>query len=246
MLRAFRWNLRVLSYISLVVGAFLIYNTIAMSVVRRRAEIGVLRALGAGRVDRLRGCFWRKRCSWASRARRWECAGTAAGRRDGAVDRGHRERALYHQPAGAGGSLPWAKLGLGIFLGALAALVSALAPAREAMGVRPAEAMGRGAHEHHARLRWRRGLAWAGSAGAAALACVAGRAVRGYPVGGYAAALLAVAPWLGRARRCAGGNYATPELFHKRAESHAGGAEPGWARCHALRWWWRRWPRRSP
>ena len=49
MLRAFRWNLRVLSYISLVVGAFLIYNTISISVVRRRAEIGVLRALGAGR-----------------------------------------------------------------------------------------------------------------------------------------------------------------------------------------------------
>ena len=40
MLRAFRWNLRVLGYISLVVGAFLIYNTIAVSVVRRRAEIG--------------------------------------------------------------------------------------------------------------------------------------------------------------------------------------------------------------
>src|SRR5215471_9386682 len=38
MLRAFRWNLRVLSYISLVVGAFLIYNTISVSVVRRRAE----------------------------------------------------------------------------------------------------------------------------------------------------------------------------------------------------------------
>ena len=40
MLRAFRWNLRVLSYISLVVGAFLIYNTISVSVVRRRPEIG--------------------------------------------------------------------------------------------------------------------------------------------------------------------------------------------------------------
>ena len=49
MLRAFRWNLRVLSYISLVVGAFLIYNTISISVVRRRAEIGILRALGTTR-----------------------------------------------------------------------------------------------------------------------------------------------------------------------------------------------------
>ncbi len=53
MLRAFRWNLRVPSYISLVVGAFLIYNTISISVVRRRGEIGILRALGAapGRLD---------------------------------------------------------------------------------------------------------------------------------------------------------------------------------------------------
>jgi putative ABC transport system permease protein len=49
MLRAFRWNLRVLGYISLVVGAFLIYNTISVSVVRRRAEIGILRAVGASR-----------------------------------------------------------------------------------------------------------------------------------------------------------------------------------------------------
>ncbi len=48
MLAAFRWNLRILSYISLVVGAFLIYNTIAVSVVRRRAEIGILRAIGLG------------------------------------------------------------------------------------------------------------------------------------------------------------------------------------------------------
>ena len=50
MLEAFRWNLRVLSYIALVVGAFLIYNTISVSVVRRRAEIGIVRAVGAGRA----------------------------------------------------------------------------------------------------------------------------------------------------------------------------------------------------
>src|SRR4029077_12412874 len=49
MLAAFRWNLKLLSYIALVVGAFLIYNTISVSVVRRRAEIGIVRALGASR-----------------------------------------------------------------------------------------------------------------------------------------------------------------------------------------------------
>ena len=44
---AFAWNLRVRSGLSLIVGALLVYNTIAVSVVRRRGEIGVLRALGA-------------------------------------------------------------------------------------------------------------------------------------------------------------------------------------------------------
>src|SRR5262245_39562159 len=53
MLAAFRWNLKLLSYIALIVGAFLIYNTISVSVVRRRAEIGIARALGASRADTL-------------------------------------------------------------------------------------------------------------------------------------------------------------------------------------------------
>ena len=50
MLGAFRWNLRILSYVALVVGAFLIFNTISVSVVRRRPEIGIVRALGANRM----------------------------------------------------------------------------------------------------------------------------------------------------------------------------------------------------
>ena len=50
MLAAFRWNLQVLSYIALLVGAFFIYNAVSVSVVRRRADIGTVRALGASRV----------------------------------------------------------------------------------------------------------------------------------------------------------------------------------------------------
>lgn len=49
MLRAFHFNLTALSYIALLVGLFLIYNTISVSVISRREEIGVLRALGASR-----------------------------------------------------------------------------------------------------------------------------------------------------------------------------------------------------
>ncbi|MBC7541502.1 MAG: ABC transporter permease, partial [Candidatus Sericytochromatia bacterium] len=46
MLRAFQANLAALSYIALLVGAYLIYNTLSVSVVQRRTEIGTLRALG--------------------------------------------------------------------------------------------------------------------------------------------------------------------------------------------------------
>jgi putative ABC transport system permease protein len=47
MLSSFELNLAALSYIALLVGMYLIYNTVAISVVARRPEIGTLRALGA-------------------------------------------------------------------------------------------------------------------------------------------------------------------------------------------------------
>jgi putative ABC transport system permease protein len=49
MLRAFHFNLAALSYVALLVGLFLIYNTISTSVIARRQEIGMLRALGTSR-----------------------------------------------------------------------------------------------------------------------------------------------------------------------------------------------------
>ena len=49
MLAAFHFNLTALSWIALIVGLFLVYNTVATAVIARRAEIGVLRALGAPR-----------------------------------------------------------------------------------------------------------------------------------------------------------------------------------------------------
>ena len=51
MLAGFELNLGALSLISLLGGMFLIYNTIAASVVRRRVETGILRALGASRAE---------------------------------------------------------------------------------------------------------------------------------------------------------------------------------------------------
>ncbi|MEN1680860.1 MAG: FtsX-like permease family protein [Planctomycetota bacterium] len=49
MLSAFQFNLEALSSIALIVGLFLIYNTLSISVAARRNEIGILRAAGASR-----------------------------------------------------------------------------------------------------------------------------------------------------------------------------------------------------
>lgn len=46
MIEAFQLNLTALSLIALVVGMFLIYNTMSATVVRRRTEIGLLRSIG--------------------------------------------------------------------------------------------------------------------------------------------------------------------------------------------------------
>lgn len=49
MIAAFEINLQALSLLALVVGLFLIYNTVTFSVVQRRKVIGILRSIGATR-----------------------------------------------------------------------------------------------------------------------------------------------------------------------------------------------------
>jgi putative ABC transport system permease protein len=192
MLRAFRWNLRVLSYISLVVGAFLIYNTISVSVVRRRAEIGILRAVGAARGTVL--------ALFLAEAILLGAIGAALGVGLGRLLAGATVQliagtvnALYTTSRPAAVVLTAGEAAIGLAVGIAIAFFSALAPAREAMGVAPTEAMGRGAHEHRAVLRWRRGLAGATGFAALAVACSQMPPIGGNPIGGYAAAFFAIA-----------------------------------------------------
>jgi putative ABC transport system permease protein len=191
MLRAFRWNLRVLSYISLVVGAFLIYNTISVSVVRRRPEIGILRALGAGSLAVL--------SLFLGEALLLGLAGALAGVLLGRILAeatvamiADTVNSIYTSSRPAQVELTLGAVITGLVAGAAVALVSALAPAREAMAVTPVSAMGRGAHERQARLHWGRRLIWAALLAVAALLASRARPVEGQPLWGYAAALLAV------------------------------------------------------
>ena len=192
MLRAFRWNLRVLSYISLVVGAFLIYNTISVSIVRRRAEIGILRAIGASRSTIL--------ALFLSEALLFGIVGAALGvvlgraLAAGTVDLiAVTVNALYTTSRPTPIELTGAEWIAAMLTGIAVALASAFAPAREAMSIAPTEAMSRGAHEHHARLRWRRGLAWSLLFALLSIAASQAKPLGAYPVGGYASALLAIA-----------------------------------------------------
>jgi len=192
MLRAFHWNLRVLSYISLIVGAFLIYNTISVSVVRRRSEIGILRALGASRFTVF--------LLFLSEALLLGTAGAALGvllgrlLAAGAVETiSATVNALFTTSRPAPVRLTGGEIWTGMLTGMIVAFASAFAPAREAMQIAPTEAMSRGAHEHRARLRWRRGLAWSAVCAAVALAASQAPPVGGFPIAGYAAALLSIA-----------------------------------------------------
>ena len=191
MLRAFRWNLRFLSYVSLVVGAFLIYNTISISVVRRRAEVGILRALGTSRAAIF--SLFLGEAVWLGLA--GALVGIAVGRGMAQAAVGLISQtisALYTSSQPGAISLGWMTVVEAVGAGTLVAVFSAAAPAREAMRVTPAEAMSRGSREHEVRLHVRRD-AWLAAA-LAVLAMIAslGPTVDGKSVWGYVATLLSI------------------------------------------------------
>ncbi len=143
MLAAFRWNLRLLSYISLVVGAFLIYNTISVSVVRRRAEIGIVRALGASRGVILTAFVGEAACFGIAGA----FIGLPLGRfmATGAVRlMAVTVESLYVSSRPGSIELNAASVVLALAIGVGVAVASAYSPAREASLVSPVEAMARG------------------------------------------------------------------------------------------------------
>ncbi len=191
MLRAFRWNLRVLSYISLVVGAFLIYNTISVSVVRRRPEIGILRALGTSRG----GVFW----LFLTEALLFGIAGSVLGIAVGRLMASgivgliaQTVNSLYTSSRPSEIALTGTSVVVAMAAGTLVAFLSAAGPARAAMRVAPTEAMGRGSRETAVRVGYLRNLIFAALLAAAGIAASRVRAIDGKPVLGYIAALLAI------------------------------------------------------
>jgi len=192
MLAAFRWNLRLLSYISLVVGAFLIYNSISVSVVRRRAEIGIVRGLGAGRGVVLSAFVGEA----ASLGLAGALTGIPLGRfmADGAVRlMAATVESLYVSSRPGTIELNVSSVFLALAIGVGVAVASAYSPAREASEVSPIEAMARGRREYNVRVHKGRDLWLALVLGLAAAAASRAPAVAGKPLFGYLGAILLVA-----------------------------------------------------
>jgi putative ABC transport system permease protein len=192
MLAAFRWNLRLLSYISLVVGAFLIYNTISVSVVRRRAEIGIVRALGASRCVILTAFVGEAACFGLAGA----FIGLPLGRfmATGAVKlMAVTVESLYVSSRPGSIELNAESLVLALAIGVGIAVASAYSPAREASQVSPIEAMARGRREYEVRVHKSRDFWFALVLGLAAAVASRVPAVAGKPLFGYLAAILLVA-----------------------------------------------------
>jgi len=150
MIRAFQWNLTALSLLALVVGMFLIYQTMTFSVVQRRPLIGSLRAIGVRRAE----IFALVMTEAAVIGALGTAAGLALGLLMaqgllGLVTRTIND--LYFVLAVRDVTLDPLTLVKGVLLGVGATLLAALAPAIEATGAPPRVVMSRGALETQAR-----------------------------------------------------------------------------------------------
>ncbi len=146
MTRSFQYNLTALAFIALIVGMFLIYNTITISVVRRRSEIGTLRALGLSRKQ-VSGLF-------LSEAAVFGLVGSALGVvaglgfADGALAAiaGTMEHFYFQHPFGSTEVEPWS-LVRAFAVGFVITVLAAIAPVWESTTVQPAEAVRRSSYE---------------------------------------------------------------------------------------------------
>ncbi len=186
MLAAFHLNLTALSAIALLVGLFLVYNAVAVSVLARRQEIGTLRALGvtSRQVQAL----------FLGEAMVFGLLGVAAGipiarlLADVMVSLTSRTvNTLYVAAPAAPPALAWGDLVLAVLVGVPLSLLAAWLPAREAAAVPPTAAL-RGADRAQVGTSRPAG-SWVASLALLALAGLASLMppVSGLPVAGYVA-----------------------------------------------------------
>lgn len=156
MLGAFQLNLTAMSLVSVVVGMFLVYNSVAASVVRRRGEIAILRASGATR--------WEVRALFLGEALLAAALGSVIGIAAApllaalvAAPLSESISSLYEVVRINRFELTWGQMGAGLGLGLGAAVLAAWLPASEAAACDPARILHPGSAMESftpLRLRW--------------------------------------------------------------------------------------------
>jgi putative ABC transport system permease protein len=143
MLRSFQLNLLGLSLNALFVGMFLIYNTVSVSIVQRREEIGILRSLGVRRQQIL--------CLITIEGLLLGVLGSLVGigvgilfARFALIFVSRTVTALYLLVAIEQITVGLSEVVVGVGIGVVSALVSTLFPALEASRVSPKEAWQKG------------------------------------------------------------------------------------------------------
>jgi putative ABC transport system permease protein len=151
MVSAFHLNLTALSFISLIVGMFLIYNAISISVIQRRREIGILRSIGLTRLQVLN--LFIGEAAWIG------CLGSLFGIGIGIglakvmlylVSR--TITALYILVKAEHLLISPSVLMAGFGMGVFASILSSIGPAREASKIAPKEALSLGTLESKIRI----------------------------------------------------------------------------------------------
>ncbi|MBA4371913.1 MAG: hypothetical protein C0402_03520 [Thermodesulfovibrio sp.] len=152
LIRSFRYNLQFVSLIAILVGIFLLYNTIFISTVKRRTEIGILRGLGIGKntvvllfvihglilglTGSVLGLLFGQGVAWFA---------------VGAVEK--TITSMYGTIAISGHALSAGDILLALGLGLFVSFVASVVPALEAAGTRPNESTREGTGEMKQRQR---------------------------------------------------------------------------------------------
>ena len=146
MSRAYRVNLNVLALVALFTGAFLVFSTQALSVIRRRGQLALLRVVGLGRGQLLRQILFEGALLGAAGA----LAGLAGGYAMAAL-----ALRLFGGDLGGGyfpGVQPQVRFSFTaafvfFLLGTVVALLGCASPALEAARARPAQALKAGSED---------------------------------------------------------------------------------------------------
>ena len=157
---AFQLNLTALSFLALIVGMFLIYNTMMFSVVQRRPVFGIMRSLGVTSEQLFALILFEAALTATLGAIIGLALGWVLGQ--GAVRLVTQTiNDLYYALSVRDAPLTLATMLKGLALGIGAGLAAAAAPAGEAAGVEPINAMRASTFEEGLR-RW---LPWVGAGG---------------------------------------------------------------------------------